>query len=382
MSNQRTTVPPNLPPTMKAAIATGFGEIEDNIFVKNDWPTPQLPTTSSSSGWMIIRVLACALAPGDVRLLSGKTSYVQLPSTGHPYIPGSDVCGIVVQVSQDETKFRVGDKVISRFDEPKPVGGLAEYRLVKTQLSEILAPTTTVSSITACGLPASAMAAKRIVQDYMKAGDRVLVLGGSGAVGSCVIQYAVLYGASFVAATTTLTQGQLLAAAGEQQLLGANKNVQVIDYRTTNWWEVPEFQQDKFDVVFDMVNGDNWEKGGLSGKAIKKRGYYVALLSGVRTEIVCQGMFDMMRLGFEFLGRLLWVRLHPSLPNWVAPEALALKPGDLKGLFEDVDQGKLKMLVDPRSPFPFTEEGVRQAFVLQKSIHAHGKVVVQISQDS
>ena len=77
--------------------------------------------------------------------------------------------------------------------------------------------------------------------------------------------------------------------------------------------------------------------------------------------------------------KLLWTRLHPRLPVWVAPEALRLEQGDLKGLFEDVDQGKLKMLLDPQSPLSFTEQGVRDAFRLQKSIHAHGKVVVKVS---
>jgi NADPH:quinone reductase-like Zn-dependent oxidoreductase len=74
------------PQTMKAAIATGFGGIDENIHVREDWPVPCLD--NFGQGFLLVRILACALAPGDVRLLSGKTDYIQLPASGHPYIVG------------------------------------------------------------------------------------------------------------------------------------------------------------------------------------------------------------------------------------------------------------------------------------------------------
>jgi NADPH:quinone reductase-like Zn-dependent oxidoreductase len=74
------------PLTMKAAIATGFGGIDENIHVREDWPVPCLD--NFGQGFLLVRILACALAPGDVRLLSGKTDYVQLPASGHPYVVG------------------------------------------------------------------------------------------------------------------------------------------------------------------------------------------------------------------------------------------------------------------------------------------------------
>jgi len=43
---------------------------------------------------------------------------MQLPKSGRPYIIGSDVCGIVVEVDDTEEYFQIGDKVIARFDEP------------------------------------------------------------------------------------------------------------------------------------------------------------------------------------------------------------------------------------------------------------------------
>lgn len=353
--------------TMKAAIATGFGAIDENVFVRANVPRPTL-LKENADEYMIIRVLSCALAPGDVRLLSGKTDYVQLPESGHPYVIGSDVCGIVEETSGNDAKFRKGDLVVSRFDEPKPVGGVAEYRLVKTELSE-RAPTT-ITPVEACTLPASAMAAKVLATKYVKRNSRVLILGGSGGVGTFLCQYVKLQGASYLAATSTMSK---LCTE-----LGCDR---VVDYRKENWWELPEFHQDKFDVVLDLVNGDNWEKGGRSGFAMKRNAPYVSLVTGVETELECHGVGDMIKLSFQFLWKLLWTRLNPCIPTWHAPKGLALKPGDLSKLFQDVDQGRIKVILDPASPFPFTEDGVRRAMALQKSIHAHGKVVIKIADE-
>ena len=47
---------------------------------------------------------------------------------------------------------------------------------------------------------------------------------------------------------------------------------------------------------------------------------------------------------------------------------------------ELASNGTLKAVIDPKGPFPFTTDGVREAFRLQETRHAHGKVVVQVSQ--
>jgi NADPH:quinone reductase-like Zn-dependent oxidoreductase len=354
--------------TMKAAVATGFGAIDENIFVQEHVARPSLPD-GDASHYMIVRVLACALAPGDVRILSGKTDYMQLPPGGHPYIIGSDVCGIVHDINDETIRFRKGDVVVCRFDEPIPQGGVAEYRLVKMDLSERAPPS--ITPVKACTLPASAMAARVVASKFVKPNSRVLILGGSGGVGTFLCQYVKLQGASYLAATSSQTK---LCTE-----LGCDC---VIDYCQDNWWEVAEFHENKFDVVFDLVGGDNWKRGGCSGLALKREGAYVALVPGVETEIVVHGPIDIAKIMFQLVfPKMLWSRMNPFLPTWHAPEALALKPGDLGELFQDVDEGRIRVILDPSSPFPFTQDGVREAMKLQKSIHAHGKVVVKIADE-
>ena len=100
---------------------------------------------------------------------------------------GSDVCGVVVESGCPE-KFVKGDVVVSRFDEPIPVGGVAEYRLVKIILSE-KAPIT-IPPVESCTLPASAVAAKLLAQTFLKPNSQMLILGGSGGVDTFLCQYA------------------------------------------------------------------------------------------------------------------------------------------------------------------------------------------------
>lgn len=81
-------------------------------------------------------------------------------------------------------------------------------------------------------------------------------------------------------------------------------------------------------------------------------------------------------LFFGLMSTLLWTRVK-KCTRWIR----ALKPGDLKELFQDVEQGRIRVILDPSCPFPFTEEGVRSAMAPQKSTHAHGKVVINTADE-
>eukprot|EP00978_Attheya_sp_CCMP212_P020187 scaffold57455_cov39-Attheya_sp.AAC.1 len=372
---------------MKAAIATGSQEIDKFLHVRQDWPKPTLATAidgktgklvseitrqDSKDPWMIVKVLACALAPGDCRLFKGRTDMMQLPKTGRPYVIGSDICGVVEEIGENEEYFEVGDKIIARFDEPQPHGMCAEYACVKTSLSEKCPAS--IPAIEACTLPASAAAAKLVAERFVKPGNRVLLLGASGGVGTFLCQYVKLQGASFLAATTT--QSKLAKSLGVDR---------VIDYRTENWWELEsEFAEQPFDVVLDLVNGKNWQHGACSGtKVLKKKITYLQLLTGVATEIdLIHGFISMIPLIFQMLGRSIYCRLRSHCPKWTPFQGLNIKPGDLKGILEDVEQKKIRVVLDPASPFSLDTESVRRALRLQWSIHAHGKVVVQIASDA
>lgn len=281
---------------------------------------------------------------------------------------GSDTSGKVIATHVNDTEFVAGEYVVSRFTLPAPVGGCAEYRMVETKLTahcpNIIPPTT------ACGLPASAVAAKKIVGETVKQGDRVLVIGGSGGVGTSVLQYCRPV-ASHIAAVST--QRDLCSR------LGADA---VLDYRNTKWWEVTEYKNDPFDVVIDLVNGDNWTRGGRSGTTVQRKGIYALLIPGVCTEVQVHGVWDLMRLSFEWLWATCSSRLNPRIPKLVMADGLEkIEARQIAEVLQDVVDGRLNPVLDPASPFPFTEEGVRDAMRRQKSTHAHGKVVIIVAKE-
>ena len=370
---------------MKAAIASGTQDIDRFLHVRDDWAKPTLSTAvdgktgklvpfndGSSSNYIIVKVLACALAPGDCRLFKGKTDIMQLPKHGRPYVIGSDICGVVTEVANSETCFKVGDRIIARFDEPQPHGMCSSYACVKTSLSEICP---SIPAIEACTLPASCAAAKRVATEFIHTGTRVLILGGSGGVGTFLCQYAKIQGCSYLAATTT--QNELAKSLGVDR---------VIDYRNENWWELEdEFKEQPFDVVVDLVGGNkNWKVGACSRtKVLRKGAKYVQLVPGVETEIdMSRGYMTMIPFIFTMMKQSLYSKMKRSCPAWIPFSALNLKPGDLKGIVADVEEKRIRVVLDPESPFRFDTEGVREAMKLQWSIHAHGKVVIQIASEN
>lgn len=343
---------------MKCCIASKFGDIDTVLTMTTDRPRP---TPSPKGGQMIIRVEACSLNPLDCYMLNGKL--VQPPA--FPYVPGMGVCGVVVEIA-GAAKFKVGDRVIASNGLP-PVGGLAEYMAVSIASAD-LAPVN-IDAVAAAALPNSAMAAMVIARRArVTAGERVMVLGGSGGVGTALVQLVKDSGASFIAATST-----------DEPLMKSLGTDVVIDYRTTKWWEIPDFKKQPFDLVVDCVGWrDEWREADHYGvlKPGRKGGRYLAI---AKEEAIAQTACDGVLTVLPALWRTMWTSIFPWKPRYefAAPTT---STDDWPQLTKLVEQKILKPVLDPASPFPFTNEGVRQAFQLQASKHAHGKVVIKISQ--
>lgn len=311
---------------------------------------------------------ACALAPGDVRVLSGHCDYFQEPPEGFPYIPGGDVSGIVVEA--DETsRFKKGDTVLAMFELPRPLHGLAEFISVKENLAEI-APKN-ASPVESAALTSSALSAYLAVKKFVKSGHRILVLGGSGGVGAFFIQLAKKEGASFVA--TTSTEKELMLS------LGADK---VINYKEVNWWEDRILlEAEPFDLMVDLAIGyEAWVQANKSHmlKTRKNGGLFLAFASD-EPLLEVHNLWQTMKTLLPMAWRAFSTKYLSSSPQYTWHDGLDVKPGvfaEIVSLFED---GSLKVVLDPISPLPFTEDGVKRGFILMQERHAHGKVVVQIA---
>merc|ERR1712232_756799 len=209
---------------------------------------------------MIVKVLACSISAGDTMILSGNIIFLK-PTL--PYVPGMDVCGRVEEVSEGLSEFKEGDIIVAS-NGMTPVGGMAEYMLVDPSLAALKPLSVDITQAASC--ITSAATAFNAVK-YIKENDRVLILGGSGGVGSSAITLAKLSGASYVVAVSTQ---QIMCLK-----LGADE---VINYTQRNWWEVEEYQSNKFDVIIDTVGGGNfYDKGTNVLKTGKDGGYFIAV---------------------------------------------------------------------------------------------------------
>ena len=317
-------------------------------------------------GQMLIKVLACGLSPADIHMLEGKFFF--LKPDKFPFVPCMDVCGVVEDPNGSKT-FQKGDIVVTD-NGMTPQGGLAEFMVIP-ESQAVLKPKAV--TITQAAASSSAITARNAVIDYCAniPNPRILILGGSGGVGTATIQLAKSKAkASFVA--TTSTQSDLCLS------LGADR---VIDYRKENWWEIQEFRDNKFDVIIDTVGGGNYvdkAKEVLKGRA--QGGLFLAVC-GDEPKPDASTPWKMIKYlcGFLLARPLYNFTIGRKLPIYT----VLLPYEEVKGrkdVMEFLQDGSLKIVVDGEGPLPFTQEGVCQAFQKVASGHAHGKVVVSISE--
>jgi NADPH:quinone reductase-like Zn-dependent oxidoreductase len=196
---------------MKCILIDKHGEDIDKLLtIAEDHPKP-----IRKKGEVLIQVQACALAPGDIRVMKGHCDYFQAPRS-FPYIPGGDISGTVQEADEDSRFHKEGDAVLAMFEIPRPLDGLAEYACAKESLVELVSKESIISPAEAACLTSSALFAFHAVE-HVKTGSRVLILGGSGGVGTFLIQLARNAGASYIA--TTSTDEQLCHSLGADYVI-------------------------------------------------------------------------------------------------------------------------------------------------------------------
>eukprot|EP00040_Diaphanoeca_grandis_P039167 m.258318 g.258318 ORF g.258318 m.258318 type:complete len:357 (+) comp36416_c0_seq1:384-1454(+) len=348
---------------MECALGSQFGN--EDVLTMGIQPKP---TWKAKSKMLLIKVYAVSLSPSDYRIMSGDADYVKKPKQW-PYIPGGDVCGVVEE--SDTPGFNKGDAVIGTW-EMAGYGALAEYTLIQSDLASLKPP-----SISFCDGAALANSASHAMFAVKKAdikpGSRVLVIGGSGGVGSMVVQMARNAGAAFIAVTSTNTD--LVKS------LGADL---AIDYRDEKWWLNNQIRAQPLDAVIDCAEGVTaWRQARAAGvlKTGRRGGKWVAVVPE-NWDIVMHRLTQVLAWGFPTLYRWIWTRLFSRwTPKWI------MNMADVNGetiatVCDHVVHNNLRVVCDPAGPFPFTEKGVRDAFRLHKSRRAQGKVVIQIKHDS
>jgi len=361
---------------MKAIHASDYGSIQ-NLQLVEDVPIPT--TKDIPKGKILIKTHSVSLAPGDVRILSGKTKELQGPPS-LPYIPGGDCSGSIINMgneSPEKLGYNVGDRVAARFVDG-PGGALAEYALISTAMCDKVPDG--VSSAEAAALASSATIAL-CLSKRIKENERVLVLGAGGGVGSHLCQLLRLRNVSFVAGVSS----------NPDRLLKELRCDQAIDYNKQDPLTVEEWKENPFDVIIDLASGswtklmtlrDNGEK--LIIKSASEGGRFLTTSLDepwyeLHSILPALKKFLFVPLYRAMYSRVFWNR--SKMPAFTFAFSLDSDREIMKETMRLAKDGDLKACIDDKGPFAFTTNDIRKAFELQESRHVKGKVVIDISEE-
>lgn len=332
---------------MKALVLRQHGSLDD-LEVVADYPKPKVV-----EGHVVIRVRASSFNYHDVFTVKGMPG-IKVPL---PVIIGLDMAGEVTEVGAGVTKWKAGDRVlVNPVNRKKGLmgemldGGMAEYCLVAAD--QLVAMPDGVSYEDAASLPVAYGTAHRmlITHKTVKKGDKVLVLGASGGVGTGCVILAKLLGAEVIACASSDDKLRRLKEMGADE---------VVDYTKTDWskWAVEKYGKPQrrtydggVDVVVNFTGGDTWVP---SLRCLKRGGKL----------LVCGAT-----AGYDPKEDLRYVwsfEIEIKGSNSFYDE-------DLAGLMTMIQKGEIKPVVDKVLPLEQAAEGLR----LIQDRKVIGKVVV------
>ncbi|MFJ5717504.1 zinc-dependent alcohol dehydrogenase family protein [Neobacillus sp. NPDC093127] len=327
---------------MKAMVINKFGD--PSVFGIAEVPKPEV-----IPGHVVIQVKATSVNPVDTKVRSGLIPAV---APEFPAVLQGDVAGVVTEVGEGVTEFKIGDEVYGCAGGFRGTGGaLAEYMLADVQL---LAPKPKNITMTqAAALPLVTITAWESLYNRanVQNGQTVLVHAATGGVGHVAIQLAKLAGAKVF--TTASSEDKLIIG----KRIGADV---AINYREQSVEEyVKEHTDGKgFDIVFDTVGGENLD-----------RSFQAAATNGTVLAIAARSTHDLSPLHAKGLS----LHITFMLLKIMNKEQRQDHGKILRQVTNLVEEGKLQPLVDERT---FTFDQVSKAHTLLESNKAIGKVVL------
>jgi NADPH:quinone reductase-like Zn-dependent oxidoreductase len=309
---------------MKAVKYSNYGGIEV-LDVVMDAEKPVI-----GDGQVLVQVEAASINPVDFKVRLGyMKDFVPLK---FPATIGGDFAGVVREIGGGNSGLKAGDKVYGQATVlGSGSGSFAEFAAVN--IANIARAPKTIESINAAGLPLAGASAVQAIEDTikLKKGQKILIHGGAGGIGSIAIQLAKSVGAEVA---TTVSERDISFA----KELGADT---VIDYHKQEFDEVLK----DFDAVLDLVGGDATAK---SFKVLKKGGILVSL-AGRPDEALAK------ERGITATGQM-----------------TSTDTKHLDRLAALVDKGSILIHVDK----VFTIDRAREAFTHAEQNHPRGKVVI------
>ena len=324
---------------MKAIVQDRFGPPE--VLRLTDSGLPE-----AGAGEVLVRVHAAALNPADWHILRGDPLVARLMGVGltKPKAPvaGIDAAGVVEAAGANVRRLRIGDEVLGFCR-----GAFAEYACAAADL--VVPKPAGLTFEQAAAVPIAATTALRGIRDVgqVRAGQRVLINGAGGGVGTYAVQIAAALGAEVTGVCST-------RSAGLVRSIGA---AHVVDYTTEDFTS----RRVRYDVILDNVSSLPLSrlraaltpKGTLVLNGGGSPGHVFGPVAGIARAVVANAFVSQ--------------RLRPLPSRQNQQELLAVT-----GLIQD---GKLTPVVGRTYPLAETSEGLRHV----EQGHTRGKVVVTVA---
>jgi 2-desacetyl-2-hydroxyethyl bacteriochlorophyllide A dehydrogenase len=333
--------------TMRALVLRGHGALED-LEIVEDYPAPQV-----TEGHVVIRVHAASFNYHDVFTVKGMPG-IKVP---FPVVIGLDMAGEIAEIGAGVNGWRTGDRVlVNPVNKRKGLmgemldGGMAQYCLVAAD--QLVAMPDGVGFEAAAALPVAYGTAHRmlITHNTVKQGDRVLVLGASGGVGTGCVILAKLLGAEVIACAGSAAKLARLKEIGADEVV----NYDEVDFSK---WAIEKYGKPQrrsyeggVDVVVNFTGGPTWVP---SLKCLKRGGKL----------LVCGAT-----AGHDPVEDLRYVWTFEI--NIVGSNSFY--DDDLAGLMTLIREGRMKPVIDKILPLDEAAAGLR----LIQDRKVIGKVVV------
>lgn len=329
-----------LPETMTAILISAPGGPE--VLVPGTRPVP-----APAPGELLVKVEAAGINRPDVMQRKG----LYPPPPGASDIPGLEIAGTVVALGEGASRFKLGDRVCALVTG----GGYAQY--CTTHEATALPIPEGLSAAEAAALPETAFTVWSNIfeRGQLKAGETLLLHGGSSGIGTTAIQLAKAFGARVV---VTAGSDEKCAAC---VALGADL---AVNYRTQDFVaEVKSFTAGKgANVILDMIGGPyiqkNYEAAAMDGRIVQ-----IAFQQGAKAEV------DFMRL---MLKRL--THTGSTLRSRPVEEKAALAAAIVEKVFPLIAAGKYRPVMD--ETFPLANAAAAHAR-MDASAHV-GKIVLTV----
>lgn len=333
---------------MRALVLTAHGGLE-NLKLVADHPRP-----AAIEGHVVIRVGASSFNYHDVFTVRGMPG-IKVPL---PVIIGLDMAGEIAELGPGVAGWKVGNRVlVNPLNKRKGLmgemldGGMAEYCLVAAE--QLIAMPDRVSFADAASLPVAYGTAHRmlITHETVKPGERVLVLGASGGVGTGSVILAKMLGAHVIACASSEAKLRRLKEIGADE---------VIDYTKVDFskWAIEKYGKPQrrsyeggVDVIVNFTGGDTWQP---SLKCLKRGGKLLVCGATAGHDPV-----EDLRYIWTFELKIIGSN--------------SFYDDNLSALMAMIADGKMKPMIDHVLPLDQAQEGLR----LIRDREVIGKVVIE-----